>query len=104
MSNKEEYKELLEDICSEYCEKDRYCILKEFLISSHSSPRLLMQLKAVDKYKMEKSRELDKDVGWSGAMSAWVEEGYAKKFADVYEEGIKFSVLYKKIRDKNGDK
>ena len=102
--HKEEYREILEDVCSEYCEKDHYCILKEFLISSHPSPRLLLQLKCIDKFKMEESKRMDKDVGWQWAMENWVSEGYAKKFGDYYEEQIKFSVLYKKIRNGNNDK
>ena len=96
--NKEAYRELLEDVCDEYCEKNHYCILKEFLVNSHPSPRLLMQLRAIDKYKMEKSKELKRDLGWDGALQLWLEEGYAKKFGDAYEDGIRFSTLYKKVR------
>ena len=99
--DKKEYAGLLEDVCCDYCEPGTYCILKEFLISAHPSPRLLLQLKAIDKYKMEKSKELKHDIGWDKALELWVEEGYAKKFGDVYEEDIKFNVLYKKVR--NGD-
>jgi len=95
--SKEEYREFLEDMTCEYCEPKRYCILKEFLIAAHPSPKLLSQLKMVDKYKIEKSKEEGKDIGWERALHLWVEEGYAKTFADVYEEDIKFSVLYKKI-------
>ena len=97
--DKREYRELLEDVCSEYCEPKRYCILKEFLVSSHTSPRLLMQLKCVDKLKFEESKKTGKDIGWTEALKIWVDDGYAKKFAEVYEENIKFSVLYKKIRN-----
>jgi hypothetical protein len=96
---KKEYRDLLEDICSEYCEPKRYCILKEFLVSSHPSHRLLAQLKCVDKVKFEESKKIEKDIGWTEALKIWVDDGYAKKFAEVYEENIKFSVLYKKIRN-----
>jgi hypothetical protein len=75
-----------------------YFILKEFLKSSPPSPRLLLQLKAMDKFKYEVSKRLDKDLGWTIIMGMWVEYGWAKKFADCYVEGIKFNVLYKKIR------
>ena len=34
-------------------------------------------------------------------MEKWVEEGYAEKYAEVYEEGIKFRAVYKKVM-KNG--
>ena len=94
-----QYKEFLDDITCEYCESNHYCILKEFLISSHPSPRILMQLKAIEKFKYEKSKELKKDIGWNTAIELWVEEGYAKKYADLYEDDIKFSVLYRKIKN-----
>ena len=97
--SKEEYRELLEDLVCEYCEPKKYCIFKEFLISLHPSPRILMQLKAIDKFKFEKGKELDREVNWAEAMQMWVDEGYAKKFSDMYEEGINFSTLYKKIRN-----
>lgn len=99
--NKEEYREFLEDMTCEYCEPKRYCILKEFLISLHPSPRLISQIKMVDKFKIEKSKELKYDVGWDLALHWWVEQGYAKKFGDVWDEDIKFNVLYKKIRNGN---
>lgn len=98
-ASQKEYKELLEDICSEYCKPGHYCILKEFLVASHTSPRLLTQLKCVDKFKFEESDKAKKDVGWAKAMERWVEEGWAKKFADAYEEGVSFSVIYKKVRN-----
>lgn len=101
--DKEEYKELLEDVCSEYCEKGRYCIFKEFLVSAHPSPRLLMQLKAIDKMKFEKSKAANKDIGWTKCLELWVEEGYAKKFGEVYEEKIRFDTLYKKVTAKEDD-
>lgn len=98
-SCKDEYRDFLEDMTCEYCEPNKYCILKEFLISAHTSRRLLMQIKAVDKFKMEKSKGVGHDIGWAKAMSDWVEEGFAKKFGDEYNENISFSALYKKIRN-----
>ena len=95
--SKEEYKEFLEDMTCEYCEPKRYCILKEFLTAAHTSPRLLMQLKAIDHFKYFKSKKEGQDIGWAKSMELWVEEGHAKKFAEVYEEDMKFKALYKKI-------
>lgn len=94
---KTQYRELLNDICSEYCEQDRYCILKEFLASAHPSPKLLMQIKCIDKFKYERSKAADKDLGWTAAMELWVSEGFAKKFAELYTNDIRFAALYKKI-------
>ncbi len=98
--DKKEYAEMLEDVCCDYCEPKRYCILKEFLISAHPSHRLLLQLKAIDKLKFEVSKERKHDITWDVAIKIWVEEGYAKRFADVWAENedIKFNALYKKVR------
>ena len=95
--NKQEYRDLLDDLCQEYCEKGHYCILREFLVSAHTSPRILMQLKCVEKMKYEKSKVAEQDLGWARAMELWVEEGHALKFAECYEEGVRFASLYKKI-------
>lgn len=102
--DKKQYKAFLDDICKEYCDPNHYCILKEFLISSHPSPRLLSQFECVGKFKYEKGHELRRKIDWAEAMELWVNEGYAKKFGEIYEEDMKFSVLYKKIRNGNGDK
>ena len=86
--DKKQYKAFLDDICHEYCKPDHYCILKEFLISSHPSPRLLMQFECISKKKYEWGKEFDRKVEWSEAMDLWVEKGYAKKFGDMYDEDI----------------
>jgi len=99
--DKQEYREMLEDICLEYCKKNHYCILKEFLVSSHPSPRLLMQLKCIDKYKFERSKEDDDDLGWQRAMEEWVECGYAVKFAEVWDERKSFTKIYKETMGRN---
>lgn len=97
--NKEEYRELLEDLCCEYCEPKRYCILKEFLVSLHPSPRVLVQLKLIDKFKWTLSEKAKKDVGWTEAIAQWIEGGCAKKFAECYDEedNVSISSLYKKV-------
>lgn len=95
--NGERYRELLDDICEEHCNSNKYCILKEFLTLSHHSPRLLMQMRCIEKYKWTISEKANKDVGWADAFNKWVEDGYAKKFGDLYTEEIKFAALYKKI-------
>lgn len=93
--NKKQYREMLNDICSEYCDPGHYCILKEFLISSHPSPRLLMQMKCIDKFKYERGVKENRNVEWTEAMELWVEENYAQKFAEVYEEGKKINQIYR---------
>lgn len=84
--DKVEYRRLLDEIGEDYCPRGTYCIFKEFLISSHPSRRLLVQLKCLDKRKFIKSKEVGYDVGWKDTMEAWVSEGHAKLFADFYTE------------------
>jgi hypothetical protein len=96
--SKKQYRELLEDISCEYCNQE-YCILKEFLVESHPSPRLLVQMKCVEKFKFERNKDSEEDMGWSEAMTLWAEEGYAKKFAKHYEEGVTFRKIYKQVME-----
>ena len=84
--DKEEYRRLLEDIGGDYCPAGHYCLFKEFLISSHPSRRLLVQLKCVDRLKYERSDRAKKDIGWDEAFKEWLEEGFAKCFAEAYAD------------------
>jgi len=95
--NKIAYKKILDDVCGEYCPSTKYCILKEFLIESHPSPRLLIQLKLIDKFKYEISELETRDIGWAEAISLWIESGNAKRFGELYSENKKIKQLYKEI-------
>jgi len=90
--DKKQYKEMLEDLCIDECSEKNDCTLKEFLIHLHPSPRLLMQIKCVKKFK-EKMGEIE----WNEAMERWDAEGYAEKFSKIYKEGMKFTDIYKKL-------
>lgn len=98
--NKRQYKFMLDDICSEDCDREKECILKEFLISSHPSPKMLVQLKCIDKYKeviAEREKKKVNKISWNQAFSEWAENGFAKIFSDVYEEGIQYRTIYNKV-------
>jgi len=98
---KQQYKELLNDICSEDCPSDHTCILKEFLVSAHPSPRLLVQLKCVDRYK-KLCENLDcTEMSWAEAMDLWVKNGRARKFAEVYDENKKYLDIYKEVMNED---
>jgi hypothetical protein len=90
--NKKQYKEFLDDICDGHD-----CILKEFIISAHPSPRLLMQLKCVERYKKLKENVDCVELTMSEAMTEWVTTGKAKIFADVYNENKKYLDIYKEV-------
>jgi len=97
MHKKPQYRALLEDICSDDCSPGQYCILKEFLVHSAPSPRLLLQMKCVEKFKYEKSQLAHRELAWSEAMQQWIDAGFAARFSKAYREDIKFRDLYKAI-------
>ena len=90
------HRNIVEDIC-ESCPPGKYCILKEIVLHSGISDRLLIQLKCIEKFKYEKSASLGRDIGWEEAHRAWVGEGYSKKFGKFYADGMSFREIYTSI-------
>jgi len=62
-----------------------YCPLEPLL---HLSERMLIQHKCVEAFKWIRSQPAGTDIGWSKAYELWVEEGVAKRFAELYHDGI----------------
>ena len=77
------------------CERFEYCPLEEIVLHYHSSDRMFVQHKCIEKFKTIESSKQHKDIGWEKAYSLWVENGFAKAFGEAYKEGIKLSKLYK---------
>lgn len=96
-ADKKHYRSLLNDMCKGYCDPNRECILKNLLIHSQRfDPRLLVQLKSIDKFKFEQS-ELEKhDIGWDEAVRRWVELGYAEAFAVAYDPDLEIDTIYQR--------
>ena len=96
--NKNKLKKLIDELIAEECShSDKYCILKEILLSAFKEPKVLFQIKCVEKFKFIKSEEAKEDIGWQKAWELWVSEGCAKKFSDLYNEEKSVSQLYKEI-------
>ncbi|TRZ79947.1 hypothetical protein D4R86_05170 [bacterium] len=91
------YGEMLDDICSEYCPKGKHCVLKLFMLSSHTSPRILIQMKCVEKYKYEINKSKTEEISWKEAWISWIENGYSEKFAEIYDDGVSYTKIYKEI-------
>ncbi len=90
---------LARKIC-EVCQcGEKYCLLKEIILSSHDDNyiRMLCQLKCLEIYKWDESKRLNKEVTWDDAHLNWVAKGYAKNFSELYDEDIKAEKLYAKI-------
>lgn len=104
-SDKLKLKKIVNEICCESCQSEnKYCLLKEIIINSYQDPRILYQLKCVEIYKWDESKKEGKDIGWEEAHIRWVENGFAKRFADIYEknynENVKPIELYNIIINK----
>ena len=95
--DKAEYRRLLNEIGEDYCPSDTYCIFKEFLVESHPSRRLLVQLKLVDKFKFIWSKDAGKDIGWETALRMWMDQGNAVKFAEAYDDKKSVRDIFRQI-------
>jgi hypothetical protein len=97
---KTKYKKLIDEFAENCPLKNGYCSLKELLMHMHKDPRLLIQIKCVEKLKYEESQKQGKDVGWTDAFLLWVKSGMAKKFAAIYDEEKSIDEIYAKLRRK----
>ena len=89
MDRKEEYKSLIDECLDEECDCKHWCLLKEVVIASFKfDKRFLIQAKAVEIFKLNKSKPLppEKALSWDDAWFLWADEGWAKKFDEVYKE------------------
>ena len=96
MASKAQLAKKVNEVVCEYCKTD-WCILKEIMICKHSDSRFLVQLKCIEKFKFVLSERAGKDVGWDIAHMEWVDEGYAKRFADIYNEDLTAEQIFDKL-------
>lgn len=88
-------KTVIEDIVSDECD-GRFCILKEIVAHSGLREYILEQYKCLEIYKWEESKREGKDIGWDETINRWVNEGYAARYSNVYQEGLSFKELYRR--------
>ena len=92
-------KNLINEIVETCHNKEGYCFVKEFLLYLSQDPRVIIQIKLIEKYKFEKSHEEHMDIGWDGAFKRWIDSGLAEKIAKLYDEDKSFLKLYKEIKN-----
>lgn len=80
------YKNLIEEFSDNCPCRESYCSLRELMLHLAKDPRVIVQIKCVEKFKYERSKTLGRDIGWVGAFEEWVDKGFAEKFAEVYKE------------------
>ena len=90
MSPLRTHREVIEDICVDDCDTSpcngKYCLLKEIILLSDKGDRFLEQMKCIERFKYERSKKYDRDIGWKEAHKLWIDEGFADRFAEVYQE------------------
>ena len=74
------------------CASIDYCPLEPFV---HSSERMLIQCKCMEVFKYKRSETAGKDLGRPKASALWVEEGFAKRFSEIYHDGISVEEVLK---------
>ncbi len=97
---KNKLKKLIDELAADNCpNKDGYCFTKMLLLHLGQDPRAIVQIKCIDKYKYERSKEVGTDIGLDGAFNEWIKNGLAEKFSKLYDEDKTFTQLYKEIRE-----
>ena len=87
-------KKMLEEIC-EGC--TGYCTLKEIMLNSGMDDRTVMQMKIIEKFKYDWSKQEGRDLGWEEASRRYVDLGYAKAFAKHWHEHAHVNEIYRKL-------
>ena len=97
MDTKETYAKLVNEL-QESCPCE-YCFLKFFICAQHPSPRILAQLKCVEKFKWEESEKENREISWEDALMRWSKQGHAELFANLYNDQESIHQVYRKIQD-----
>ena len=91
-------KDLIDSICG--CAGINYCFLVQILSKDGKyTKRLLYQLKLVEIYKYTESEREKYDIGWHQAMLRFVDNGFATKFSNIYNEDITLEEIKKFVFD-----
>lgn len=62
-----------------------YSFFRKFVEASHPDPKVLVQMKCIEKFKWEISEKAGYEIGWNESCHIWAAEGYAKIFSEVYD-------------------
>ena len=86
---------LIKDIRGECeCENIKYCPLEAII---HTNQRVFEQHKLVEIIKFKYSTFQHREIGWDEAYNSWVGEGFAEKFANIYDEKLNHKELAKLV-------
>lgn len=92
----------IEDVIKDCCpHPHEYCFLKEIVKLCGINDRVLEQIECIEKFRYERNQQNMGDMDLDEARILWEKEGFAKRFAEVYKEGIKNNELYGLIMGRN---
>lgn len=96
--NTEIHQEVIEDICKGECSFSS-CILRQILLDSPGTftDAFLEEMKCVERFKLEKSREEKGDIGWKRARTLWNNGGYSERFKRIYEQGMSHEAIWNSL-------
>ena len=75
---------LLDEICLEDGCNREYCFLKDLMLHNGLEDKMVMQLKLVNKFKYDWSKEAGHDIGYEATLQRWTAEGYAKRYTEYW--------------------
>lgn len=86
--NEKRFHEVVTEIAQDCSCNGGYCFFRELITHQHPDLRMLIQVECLEKFKYVISEKHQKDVGRHVAGQMWVDYGFAKKFAEVYNEDL----------------
>jgi len=86
---------LLENICEDAQRDPRF--FEDLLEHCGMTPRNMMQMYMVYKFKWNWSKEEHEDLGWECSLQRWVDSGLAEAYADLYDEDATVVTMYRRM-------
>ena len=90
------HKKILQDILKECPNKEGWCFLKEYF-ETLLDDRTAEQLRLISDYKWFESQKEKRDIEYREAMTRFIKNGFADRFAEIYKEGMTHDELKKKL-------
>lgn len=99
--NEKRFHAVISEIAEECSCSNGYCFFRKLIETMHPDIRMLVQMKCIEKFKYEESERQRDNIGWHRAGMQWVDDGFAKRFADVYDEELTVREIYKRTIKKD---
>ena len=68
------------------------------MIDNKYSDRFLAQMDCLNRFKYDEGQRLGTDPTWKGALAAWIEQGYAQRFGELFNPEMPLPELYHLIK------